>query len=307
MKIALASDVHLEFGPISLENNDGADVLILSGDICVARDLLNHDPYNLVPHAQSTRYHTFFQECSARFPHVIYITGNHEHYHGDFATTHNLLRERLGYLKNLHILDKEEFTIGDVTFVGGTLWTDMNKEDPNTLYAIRGVMNDYRQIDNSAEMCNVRTYVSKDKPVGMTDEDWMKLPYEDRHVAKFIQRPASFLPETSVADHKLMLAAIDKCVSNAPVDQKIVVVGHHAPTKASTHPRYAGEQLINGAYSSDLSEFILDRPQIKMWTHGHTHEPWDYMVGSTRVVCNPRGYDKYEARADNFVLMTYEV
>jgi hypothetical protein len=57
---------------------------------------------------------------------------------------------------------------------------------------------------------------------------------------------------------------------------------------------------MNGAYSSDLSEFILDHPQIKMWTHGHMHDTFDYLVGSTRVVCNPRGYVKYEQRADEF-------
>jgi hypothetical protein len=57
---------------------------------------------------------------------------------------------------------------------------------------------------------------------------------------------------------------------------------------------------MNGGYSSDLSEFILDHPQIKMWTHGHTHDTFDYMIGSTRVVCNPRGYIKYEQRADEF-------
>lgn len=307
MKIALCSDVHLEFGPISLSNDGNAEVLILSGDICVAKDLLDHDPYGLVPHTKSAQYHTFFQECCARFPHVIYIAGNHEHYHGDFAHTHNRLRERLGYLKNLHILDKESITINDVLFIGGTLWTDMNKEDPNTLYAIRGVMNDYRQIDNSAEMCSVRTYVPKDKPVGMTDEEWIKLPYDDRHVAKFIQRPSQFIPETSVADHKSMLKVIEEAVAAAPVGQKIVVVGHHAPTKASTHPRYADETLINGAYSSDLTDFILDRPQIKLWTHGHTHHVLDYMVGTTRVLCNPRGYDKYEQRADDFELLFVDV
>ena len=39
MKIALCSDLHLEFGPISLENTENAEVLILSGDILVADDL----------------------------------------------------------------------------------------------------------------------------------------------------------------------------------------------------------------------------------------------------------------------------
>ena len=64
---------------------------------------------------------------------------------------------------------------------------------------------------------------------------------------------------------------------------------------------------MNGAYSSDLSEFILDRPQIKLWTHGHTHDPYDYMIGSTRIVCNPRGYIHYEEIADNFEFKLLEV
>jgi len=37
MKIALASDIHLEFGDLDLTNDDNADVLILSGDICTAK------------------------------------------------------------------------------------------------------------------------------------------------------------------------------------------------------------------------------------------------------------------------------
>jgi hypothetical protein len=64
---------------------------------------------------------------------------------------------------------------------------------------------------------------------------------------------------------------------------------------------------MNGAYSSSLDEYIMDHPQIKLWTHGHTHEDFDYMLRSTRVVCNPRGYIKYEERADNFQLKTVEI
>ena len=64
---------------------------------------------------------------------------------------------------------------------------------------------------------------------------------------------------------------------------------------------------MNGAYSSDLNDFILDNPQIKYWTHGHTHEPFDYMIGNTRVLANPRGYINYEDRADNFKLKTVEI
>ena len=46
---------------------------------------------------------------------------------------------------------------------------------------------------------------------------------------------------------------------------------------------------------------------IKVWTHGHTHDTFDYMIGSTRIVCRPRGYANYEDVADDFELMYIEV
>jgi len=270
MKIQLASDVHLEFGSISFDNH-GADVLVLSGDICVAADLIAVDDSGVLDRFnRSSTIHTFFQECCARFKHVIYIMGNHEHYHGDFATTFNILKERLGYLVNLHILEKESVIIDDVTFVCGTLWTNMNKEDPMTLAHVRGVMNDYRVINDSRE------------PVHYKDVD-----------GKFHTRTGKFSAMGSVVEHKEMLAFIKKTVDKNPTG-KFVVVGHHSPSKLSTKPMYEREVIMNGAYSSDLSEFILDHPQIKLWTHGHTHHSFDYMIGSTRIVCNPRGYDGYE-------------
>jgi Icc-related predicted phosphoesterase len=104
-----------------------------------------------------------------------------------------------------------------------------------------------------------------------------------------------------------MVDYLNLMYSETPPWMKVIVVGHHAPSKASTHPRYRGETIVNGAYSSDLSEFILDRPGIKLWTHGHTHEDFDYMIGDCRVVCNPRGYDGYERRAAFFELKVIDV
>ena len=283
MKVALCSDVHLEFGGISLENTENADVLILSGDICVAKDVRIKDDYGVMGKNDNNKIHTFFQECCERFPHVIYILGNHEHYHGDFAKSLTTLRNNLGYLVNLHILEKEYVDINGTLFFGASLWTDMNKGDPNTLYGIKGYMNDYRIIEDSTD------------PVHFRDSD-----------GNFHTRTGKFSPEKSVSEHKATLKALDEAIGSQPL-KNWIVAGHHAPSKQSTKPQYEKDVMVNGAYSSDLSEFILDHPQIKLWTHGHTHHNFDYMIGSTRIVANPRGYINYEEQADNFQLQFIEV
>ena len=43
MKIGICSDLHLEFGDVNIKNEDNVDVLILSGDILVERDLDMYD------------------------------------------------------------------------------------------------------------------------------------------------------------------------------------------------------------------------------------------------------------------------
>lgn len=303
MKIALCSDVHLEFGPIVLENTEGAIVLILSGDICVAKDLLAHD--DPMENDKSKMLHDFFYNCCSVFPHVVYIAGNHEHYHGDFKYTLSHLKKHLKYLPNLQILDKEAWTLDEeITFIGGTLWTDMNKEDELTMRHIKSMMNDFRTVKNSNRMITFR------HPVYKRDAD-DKLVFEGNKLVElgvtFSERVSTFCPEDAVEDHKKMLRKIRSVLKKLPPDRKVVVVGHHAPSKASTHPRYKDETLMNGGYSSDLNELMLNNPQIKLWTHGHTHEDFDYMIGTTRVVCNPRGYINYEERADNFKLKVLEV
>jgi len=284
MKFALCSDLHLEFGDLILNNTEGADVLVLSGDICVAADLNGVDNNDILgTSTKSYKYHNFFQNCCEQFKDVIYIMGNHEYYHGDFAKSFAHAKEKLAYLTNLHIMEKEFKTFDSVTFIAGTLWTDMNKEDPLTLSGIKSYMNDYRIIGDSSGAVYYR------------DADG------NSHT-----RAGKFTPEKSVAEHKAMLMVIDEVTKDIP-NGRFVVVGHHAPSKLSTKPRYQNDVIVNGAYSSDLSEFILDRPQIKVWTHGHTHDPFDYMVGETRIVCNPRGYANYEDVADEFKLKYIEV
>jgi predicted phosphodiesterase len=299
MRIALASDVHLEFGHLDLSNTDNADVLVLSGDICVASKF-------------GPNYDRFFQDASRLFKNVVYIMGNHEHYDGDFAKSESILRAALERYSNVHFLEKEIVKIDDVTFIGGTLWTDMNKEDPLTMFHVQRRMNDFRIVRNSNRMVT-RTVPIYELNPDYTEDGKNGGKYATKEGGGLIeigqkkkQEPSTFCPEDAVPEHKAMIEYI-RTVIEGKFDEKFVVVGHHAPSRQSTHPRYQHDALMNGAYSSSLDEFILDHPQIKLWTHGHTHEDFDYMIGTTRVFCNPRGYINYESKADNWTLKSVEI
>jgi predicted phosphodiesterase len=296
MKIAVCSDIHLEFGPIELKNPGDVDVLVLSGDICVDADLDMKDRRQTemgFARKRSEGFHEFFDMCGREFPHVIYVAGNHEHYHGDYAETLPNLKRKLAYIKNLYVLDREVKKIDDITFIGGTLWTDMNKEDPLTLFHMKSMMNDFRCVKNSNREVNFKSF---------------DVTEEGRQIPTFKTRPATFCAEDAVEDHKKMVEYINVVTAQLGENtNKYVVCGHHAPSRQSTHPRYKDDTLMNGGYSSDLEDLILNRPCIKLWTHGHTHEPFDYMIGETRIVCNPRGYIGYESRASEFELKVVEV
>ena len=265
MKIKLVSDLHLEFSDINITNDDKCDVLILSGDIMIAQDLHDHIAADFSPYSNGAladlgrkiqrvaRFRDFLKRCSFQFPHVVYVAGNHEFYNGKFFAGVDYLREECAKYPNIYFLECDTKVIDDVTFVGATLWTNMNKGDPMTMHAIEGMMNDFRIIRNDK-----RNYA----PMSARD-------VVDRH-ARTLQYFRSVLAEQH--------------------DKKFVVVGHHSPSFQSAHPMYKDEYLMNGGYHSDLSEFIMDHPQIKLWTHGHTHHPFDYQIGETRIVCNPRGY-----------------
>lgn len=282
MKIALASDLHLEFGDINLKNEENADVLILSGDIMIAQDLHDHPHMDYNPYTSGAladlgrrqqtalRFRDFLKRCSFQFPHVIYVAGNHEFYHGKFIGSLQDLRNECSKYPNVYFMEDDMRTINDVTFIGCTLWTDMNKGDPLTLHAVADMMNDYRIIRHDGH-------------------GYSKL------------RPAHTLDR-----HRKSVGYI-RTVIEGLFDEKFVVVGHMSPSKLSTHPKYQNDTLMNGAYSSDLSEFIMDHPQIKLWTHGHTHHKFDYMIGETRIVCNPRGYEGYEDSAIDFKLQYLDV
>jgi predicted phosphodiesterase len=273
MRINVISDLHLEFSDLELP---GGEVLILSGDVCEAKhvkaeydinNILNEGSPSTGNFKRSDRYTRFFHEECCKYDKVFYVAGNHEHYGYTYHKTIPHLKEMMP--ANVTVLEKEAVEYNGVLFLGGTLWTDMNKNDELTLYHMKSMMNDYRQVTMLNEVKNV----------------YHRL-----------------IPEHTVAEHvktkQLFRFFLEE--NRAKKNLPVVVCTHHSPSKVSTHPRYTHDVIMNGAYSSDLSEFILDNPEIKVWTHGHTHDVFDYQIGDTRIICNPRGYKNYEQQAEDF-------
>jgi hypothetical protein len=146
------------------------------------------------------------------------------------------------------------------------------------------MMNDFKIIKNS------------DSEVHFKGED-----------GKFHTREAKFSPLDAVDEFKKCFEFIKFVVSEAKPHEKIVVVGHHTPSLQSCVEAYKHDTLMNGGYHNSLDDYIMDHPQIVLWTHGHTHERLDYMIGDTRIVCNPRGYAGWDACASSFKLKVIEV
>ena len=221
MKIKLVSDLHLEFSDCFINNDDNCDVLILGGDIMIAQDLHDHaEPSNTSDQAaiangtglgrrqeKAQRFRDFFKRCSFQFPHVIYIMGNHEFYNGKFYAGIDYMREECARYPNIYMLEQDMKIIDDVVFVGGTLWTNMNKRDPLTMHAIEGMMNDFRIIRNDA-----RNYA----PMSALD------------VAIRHDKTLAYI-EHIVHEHR---------------NKKCVVVGHHTPSFQSCHPMSSKQLLI---------------------------------------------------------------
>ncbi|CAB3741027.1 hypothetical protein LMG22037_06445 [Paraburkholderia phenoliruptrix] len=94
-----------------------------------------------------------------------------------------------------------------------------------------------------------------------------------------------FRPAHALAEHERSMEWLQNELAK-PFDGRTVVVTHHGVAPPSVHPRYASDP-VNAAFVSDLRH-VLERADV--WIHGHVHDSFDYRVGQSRVIANPRGY-----------------
>lgn len=270
MRVDVCSDLHLEFSDLVLP---GGDVLIISGDACEARYLKKSDysPDSAHfsfedPRKKTGRYYRFFEEECAKYRKTILVMGNHEHYGSRFDKTYDQMRNNLP--SHVQLMEQETAEIDGVLFVAATLWTDCNQGDGLTMYHLKSSMSDYRMITVK------------------NGDIYHKLT------------PARTMEEHLRTKQYIKQVLVNNQERETPLP--VIVVTHHAPSKLSIKPQYENDTLMNGGYSSDLSELMLDHPEIRVWTHGHTHDEFKYQIGETTVLCNPRGYYGYETRANHY-------
>ncbi|USN14256.1 metallo-dependent phosphatase-like protein [Brevundimonas phage vB_BpoS-Kabachok] len=245
LRALILSDLHLEFGGMdrrtwTAPTADEIDVVIAAGDLATG----------VVGVIWLARH----------FPDVpcLYVPGNHEFYGKRRYHRHiEKMKAKADELAPacVFVMDNEQVHVGDVRFLGSTLWTDFDLYGtwPLSIRHAQSDMNDYQQIELKQQQ-------------RLTAEDTRRLHLESRF----------FLTETLRVPH----------------DGPTVVISHHAPSEQSSHPRYRGS-LLNPAYASRLEPLMLEW-EPALWVHGHMHDSSDYQIGETRVICNPRGYVGHE-------------
>ena len=239
MRIWIVSDLHLEFGQTFVEPPpDNIDVMVCTGDVLIK---------GIVP---SIRWLAKF---SPDIP-VVFVAGNHEFYNSCVQSDILDARTAARDCPHLHFLENDAIEIGDVRFVGGTLWTDFRlfgrKPEVNMSYAQHD-MNDFKKIKFS------KTPYRRFKPIHAYG----------KHVETRNYIAAELRGRTG---------------------RKTVVVTHHAPSPRSIAAAFRHDPL-SACYASDLEDLIQEtRPAL--WVHGHVHHRNDYVIGGTRIVSNARGY-----------------
>jgi Icc-related predicted phosphoesterase len=207
--------------------------------------------------------------AKATFPsqQVLYVLGNHEYYGRAYPKHINDLKELVAGT-NIHVLENDRLVIDNIVFLGCTLWTDFGLFDAPKIagYHATQTMTDYRKIRVNPQYRKLRSV------------------------------------DTAVIHSKSLRwleAEVENCRRN---EEKIVVITHHAPSGRSL-PEFYRDDILSAAYASHLDDFAA-ASQSQLWVHGHIHAQQDYLLGKTRIICNPRGYpdEPNESFIPNFVI-----
>ncbi len=113
MKIAVASDLHLEQAALERFEHRDAGLIVLAGDT----------------HVSPLAVQNFLEALPAAIPKLV-ILGNHEYdawTEPALAVAEPLYREAIEAVPNARLLERQRFELDDVTVLGATLWSDFRR------------------------------------------------------------------------------------------------------------------------------------------------------------------------------------
>jgi Icc-related predicted phosphoesterase len=273
MKIQLLSDLHLESNPGFMPSPaPGADVLVLAGDI---------GSYQAGSALRKTGDTDFglarFSPLHGWPTPVLFVPGNHEYDGLDFDEAHARLQDSCARL-GITWLEREVVQMGQVRFVGTTLWTDFDALGPLAGQKIPDPLVDKipahfshpnsqftRQIKARDKAFRAANYYLRKAMTTRQGEAWL----------------AEGLRAQALQCQDWLSQAL-----NTPFDGSTVVITHFAPSLHSADPRY-GRVPGTAGFCNALDALL---PQAQLWLHGHLHCPSDYTLNGCRVVANPLGY-----------------
>lgn len=204
--------------------------------------------------AHPETYMSVLSQASEMFMSVIYVLGNHEFYRGVFPNEYVRIKKNIyDNMTNVHVLQDDMVIIDNVAFIGATMWTSLSPMDE---MVGRGLLNDFRLI---------MTHSTLEDPVRL------------------------FRPTDTAGPHQFSRKYVFDNAKQAKQDgKKVVIVTHHGVSHQSIADCWKGHPA-SPLFASDMANEILDaRPDLMV--HGHVHSCFDYKIGDTRVIVNPRGY-----------------
>lgn len=83
------------------------------------------------------------------------------------------------------------------------------------------------------------------------------------------------------------------CDAYAAVEGRKVFVSHFLPDRICIDQQYQGESVLNDYFANNLGSWIQDLENTT-WLHGHTHSVVRQEIGTTKIYCNPYGYNRNE-------------
>jgi Icc-related predicted phosphoesterase len=186
---------------------------------------------------------------------IAMVLGNHEYYRRFIPDELALARSHAAAF-NIHMLENDTVELAGVRFVGATLWTDYRA---------------FGEANQAAVMNACASGMNDHRLIGWQKQPWLR-----------------FRPQEAALLHHQSKTYLEGVLATPFEGPTTVVISHTAVHWQSVHPRFQSDP-VTGAFVSDQSA-LIEAYQPTLWVHGHVHNSSDYLVGNTKILCNPHGY-----------------